>query len=124
MTELILSNLPKTWLIDLDGVILEHNGYKQDGDKLLPGAKEFWELISEEDFIILLTARKEEMRESTLALLTNSGLRYNMAVFGVPTGERICINDKKPSGLLTSYAVNLLRNEGLDSLKVIKDSNL
>ena len=123
MTELVLSCLPKTWLIDIDGVILKHNGYKQDGEKLLPGVQEFWQQISEEDFVILLTARAEEMRESTLELLANYGLRYNIAIFGIPTGERVCINDKKPSGLLTSYAVNLLRDQGLSQLKAIKDPN-
>jgi len=24
-----LSSLPKTWIIDLDGTILKHNGYKE-----------------------------------------------------------------------------------------------
>ncbi len=124
MTELILSSLPKTWLIDIDGVVLKHNGYKNGKDELLPGAKEFWEQISEEDFVVLLTARKEEMRESTLALLVNNELRYDVAIFGIPTGERICINDKKPLGLLTSYAVNLLRDEGLGCLKVMEDPNI
>jgi hypothetical protein len=124
MTELVLSCLPKTWLIDIDGVILKHNGYKQDGEKLLPGVQEFWQQISKDDFVILLTARTEEMRESTLELLAKYGLRYNVAVFGVPTGERICINDQKPSGLVTSYAVNLLRDEGLSKLRVIQDSKL
>ena len=124
MTELVLSCLSKTWLIDIDGVILKHNGYKQNGESLLPGAKEFWNQISEKDYIILLTARAEEMRESTLAVLANHGLRYNAVIFGIPTGERICINDKKPSGLSTSYAVNLLRDEGLDYLKIVNDPNL
>ncbi len=124
MMELILSCLPKTWLIDIDGVILKHNGYKQDGEKLLPGVTDFWRQISEEDYIILLTARTEEMRESTLISLTKYGLRYNMIIFNIPTGERICINDIKPSGLLTSYAVNLFRDVGLDHLKIIKDTRL
>ncbi|NEO15813.1 MULTISPECIES: hypothetical protein [unclassified Moorena] len=124
MTELVLSCLPKTWLIDIDGVILKHNGYKQDGEILLPGVKKFWNQISKEDFVVLLTARTEEMREATLSLLENDGLRYNIAIFGVPTGERICINDKKPSGLLTSYAVNLGRDVGLDSLRVVENPDL
>ncbi|MEL7037842.1 MAG: hypothetical protein AAFO04_19835 [Cyanobacteria bacterium J06592_8] len=124
MTELVLSCLPKTWLIDIDGVILKHNGYKQEGDILLPGVQKFWDQISPEDFIILLTARPEEMREATLSLLNRHGLRYNMAVFGVPTGERICINDKKASGLLTSYAVNLSRDAGLDHLRVVENPDL
>ena len=28
---LILSTLPKTWIFDLDGTLLKHNGYKSDG---------------------------------------------------------------------------------------------
>lgn len=124
MTELVLSCLPKTWLIDIDGVILKHNGYKQSEEILLPGVKQFWEQISREDFVILLTARTEEMRKATLAILDNYGLRYDLAIFGVPTGERICINDKKFSGLLTSYAVNLERDFGLNNLKVVKNIDL
>lgn len=124
MTELILSCLSKTWLIDIDGVILKHNGYKQNDEILLPGVIEFWQQISPEDYVILLTARAVELRESTLEIIAQHGLRYNVAIFGVPAGERICINDKKPSGLLTSYAMNLLRDRGLDDLKIVTDSNL
>ena len=29
--KLILSTLPKTWIFDLDGTIVRHNGYKLDG---------------------------------------------------------------------------------------------
>jgi hypothetical protein len=124
MTELVLSCLPKTWLIDIDGVILKHNGYKQEGEILLPGVKKFWHQISQEDFVILLTARTEEMREATLSLLDHYGLRYNIAIFGVPTGERICINDRKPSGLVTSYAVNLGRDVGLGCVRAIENPDL
>lgn len=38
---LIVSSLLQTWLIDIDGTIVKHNGYKIDGyDTLLPGGKE------------------------------------------------------------------------------------
>ena len=31
-----LSPLPKTWILDLDGTLVKHNGYKTDGrDSLL-----------------------------------------------------------------------------------------
>ena len=44
--KLILSTLPKTWIFDLDGTLLKHNGYKTDGeDTVLPGAKEYLEQI-------------------------------------------------------------------------------
>ena len=124
MTELVLSCLPKTWLIDIDGVILKHNGYKESGDLLLPGVKEFWQQISQEDFIILLSARTEEMCEATLSFLNSQGLRHNVAIFGLPTGERICINDRKPSGLVTSYAVNLGRDVGLGCVRAIENPDL
>ena len=42
MESLVLSTLPKTWVFDLDGTIMKHNGYKFDGyDTLLNGAKEY-----------------------------------------------------------------------------------
>ena len=38
-----VSALPKTWIMDIDGTICKHNGYKIDGhDTLLPGAKDFF----------------------------------------------------------------------------------
>jgi uncharacterized HAD superfamily protein len=123
--DLVLSCLPKTWLIDIDGVIFKHNGYKQDGEHLLPDVKEFWQQqLSKDDFIVLLTARTEDMREATLSLLDRYGLHYDVAIFGVPKGERICINDKKPSGLLTAHAVNLFRDEGLGCLRVMHNPEL
>ena len=33
--ELILSTLPKTWIFDLDGTLVKHNGYKEDGIDIL-----------------------------------------------------------------------------------------
>ncbi len=40
--KLVLSSLGHTWILDLDGTILKHNGYKDSGeDTLLPGASQF-----------------------------------------------------------------------------------
>jgi len=51
-----LSTLPKTWIFDLDGTILKHNGYKIDGkDTLLQGAKEYLDTLPKEDKIIFFT---------------------------------------------------------------------
>lgn len=41
MTRLSLSSLPHTWLIDIDGTLLKHNGYKEGGDELLEGVLDF-----------------------------------------------------------------------------------
>lgn len=114
MEDLKLSSLPKTWIFDLDGTILVHNGYKNGGDRILPGVKEFFDKIPETDHILILTARKEEVLESTIEFLKDNGIRYNNILADVPFGERVLLNDMKDSGLKTAYAVNLKRDEGLN----------
>ena len=48
--QLNLSTLSKTWIFDLDGTLVKHNGYKLDGmDTLLEGVKEYLENIPRED---------------------------------------------------------------------------
>ena len=111
--ELVLSPLGHTWIFDIDGTICKHNGYKIDGrDTLLPGVKEFFEKIPEGDMIIFLTSRTDEYRQITLDFLIDSGLRYDHIVFNAPYGERILVNDDKPSGLKCSVSVNLKRDKG------------
>ena len=111
MKKIKLSTLSKTWIFDLDGTLLKHNGYKIDGkDTLLPGAKEYLDALPEEDRILILTSRTEEYREDTLRFLKENSIRYDEILFNIPYGERIVVNDKKPSGLLTAVAMNLERN--------------
>ncbi len=109
---LILSTLPKTWIFDLDGTLLKHNGYKIDGkDTLLEGAKEYIEAIPAEDKIIILTSRIDEYKELTLSFLKEKNIRYDEILFNIPMGERIVVNDKKPSGLDMAIAMNLDRDK-------------
>lgn len=111
MKELILSTLPKTWIFDLDGTLVKHNGYKIDGqDQLLPGAKEYLNQIAETDKVIILTSRTEEYRENTIKFLNDETVRYDEILFNMPVGERIIVNDRKPSGLETAVAVNVVRD--------------
>jgi hypothetical protein len=108
------TNLNHTWFIDLDGTILKHNGYLTDNDELLPGVKELWDAIPLGDFIIITTGRAEEYRESSLKVLDSNGLRYNLAIFGLPLGERIVVNDLKPN-LKTAIAWNVERDKGYNN---------
>jgi hypothetical protein len=109
---LILSTLPKTWIFDIDGTIVKHNGYKLDGyDTLLPGAREYIEAIPAEDKIIILTSRTDEYKEMTLKFLKDNDIRYDEILFNMPYGERILVNDRKPSGLEMSVAINIDRDE-------------
>lgn len=110
--ELVLSTLPKTWIFDIDGTIAKHNGYKIDGyDTLLDGAKEYINNIPEEDFILIVTSRTDEYKDITLNFLRQNGIRYNQIIFNMPMGERILVNDRKPSGLDMSVAINTDRNQ-------------
>lgn len=119
-----LSPLAKTWIFDVDGTIVKHNGHKIDGhDTLLEGVKVFFDNLALEDKVILLTARKEHELEELKSFLKNNNIRYDYILSDMPVGERILINDKKPSGLSTAYAVNKERDEALD-IKYVVDKNL
>ena len=118
-----LSPLGKTWILDIDGTIVKHNGYKIDGhDTLLPGAKEFLQNIPEQDMLIFVTARTDEVREQTIQFLKENDIHYNHIIFNAPYGERILINDRKPSGLNISVAVNTDRDVFTEDLFIIDES--
>ncbi len=119
-----LSTLSHTWILDFDGTLVEHNGYKTGEDHWLPGAKEFLSNIPETDYVLILTAREKESEEKTVAFLKKHHIRYDDIKFAMPMGERILLNDSKPSGLKMSYAVECGRNEGLQGLEVIIDEKL
>lgn len=119
-----LSTLAHTWLIDLDGTVLKHNGHKMGGDELLPGVIEFWHSIPECDIIILMSARTEAEKPATLNFLTANGLHWHQAIFNLPTGERVLINDVKPSGLSMAHAVNVKRDQGIKQLELIVDPQI
>jgi hypothetical protein len=122
--KLILSPLQHTWILDLDGTILKHNGYKIDGyDTFLPNAKKLLEKISTDDFIVFITSRTDEYKEITEKFLIDNNIRYNAIIYNAPYGERILINDCKPSGLATAIAVNVGRDE-LPEISIVIDENL
>lgn len=107
-----LSSLSHTWILDFDGTLVVHNGYKFGEDRFLPGAKEFLQSIPANDMIIILTAREEEARGKTEKFLKQHNVRYNQIIFNVPMGERVLINDTKPSGLVCAYSLSPSRNIG------------
>ncbi len=110
-----LSPLNKTWIFDVDGTIVKHNGYLTDGfDTLLDGVVDLFKNLPKEDKIILLTAREKEHLNDLKNFLKENNIRYDYLLTDMPTGERILINDKKPSGLKTAYAINKKRNCALD----------
>lgn len=109
--QMILSRLPKTWIFDLDGTLVKHNGYKTDGtDTLLAGVKEYMDTIPKCDKIMIVTSRKEKYRTLTVRFLAENGIRYDEILFDMPVGERIVVNDRKPSGIDMAVAINCERD--------------
>ncbi len=124
MSNLVLSTLGHTWILDLDGTLVKHNGYKIDGeDTFLPGAKEFLKNIPEKDMIVFLTSRDEGYRNVTEQFLNENEIRYEHIIFNAPYGERILINDDKPSGLRMGVAINKDRDSAINII-VQEDSGL
>jgi hypothetical protein len=122
--EIRLSPMPKTWILDLDGTLVVHDGpFIMGKDEFLPGAKEFLESIPDRDMIILLTARLEYEKAHTLRFLKENHVRYDHIIFGAGEGERIMINDNKPDGLVTAYAVSTKRDRFCRT-RFVTDQNL
>jgi hypothetical protein len=80
--------------------------------------------IAWNDFVIILTARPDELRGATESFLKENGIRYNEIIFNIPIGERILFNDGKPSGLKTAYAIECERDGGLENIDITVDDAL
>ena len=118
--KIILSNLAHTWIFDLDGTLVKHNGYlTAEGDTMLDGAAEFLASLPEKDMIILVTARPSEFRDVTEKFLAKNKIRYDHIIFDAPVGERILVNDNKPGGLVTALAIERTRDKW-DKLTLIE----
>ena len=117
-----LSPLGHTWILDLDGTIVKHNGYLIDGhDTLLPNAKEFLDSIPSNDLIVFITSRKDDFAQQTESFLARKSIRFDKIIYGAPYGERILINDSKPSGLTGAIAISTDRDEGPLPIVTIDD---
>jgi hypothetical protein len=122
--KLILSPLSHTWILDLDGTLVEHNGYRKYGrDVLLNNAHTLLDSIPADDMIVIITSRTDEYKEMTEAFLAEENIRYDAIIYNAPYGERILVNDCKPSGLETAVAVNVIR-DALPETNIVIDEKL
>ena len=113
---------PKTIICDIDGTLVKHNIPAKNTSpnnllELLPGTVE---KLSEWDAkgynIILITGRRESMRTATEKQLAELGIFYDQLIMGIGGGPRIVINDNKPNGQETAFAINLERNKGINDI--------
>lgn len=112
----------KTIFCDIDGTIFKHQKQLNlmiQNSELLPNVIEkFLEWRSKEYYIVLTTARPEGCRSITENQLHNFGIFYDQLIMGLPTGPRVVINDKKADGTITSFAICVERNSGLENIEV------
>ncbi len=104
----------RTWFIDLDGTVFEHNKYLERPGQIedpLPHAKGFLRSIPKSDTIIFTTGRSELERKTIVASLKKAHLRFDQIVTGLPNGVRVLINDEKlfHKGK-TAFALTVSRN--------------
>jgi len=116
---------PKTIFIDIDGTILEHPGIRTDATKtyaqteILPGVIDKFNEWDKKGYkIILVTGRRESDRYITEKQLEYYGIFYDQLIMGITGGERVLINDTKPTKKLipTAVAITVERNKGLKSI--------
>jgi hypothetical protein len=115
---------PKTIFCDIDGTLVKHgppsltskSDYKME---LLEGTIEkLLEWDKKGYNIILTTGRKESLRKVTEHQLTESGIFYDYLIMGIGGGTRYLINDDKPEGTESAFAINLKRNEGINNIDI------
>ena len=111
----------KTIICDIDGVIFRHplsiTEIKDISpcNDILPGVLgKFQEWNHKGYHILLVTGRPESLRETTEKQLNEAGLFYNQLIMSLPRGERVIINDAKPtSNKKTTRSITVKRNDGL-----------
>ena len=112
----------KTIICDIDGTIFEyvkggHYDLVYREPKLLPGVrKKFQEWEVKGCRIVLITGRRESVREVTERALRKAGIPFDMLIMGFADTGRVLINDINSKGKVKAHAVNLKRDEGFESV--------
>lgn len=111
--------LPKTWFVDFDGTIAVHRGGELNGkDEPLPTTSKFFELIGKEDKVIIVTARNSVDEKNIWDFMKAHNYPCHQVICGLSSGARILINDEKPSGYITAYAISTKRDSGIPIGKI------
>jgi hypothetical protein len=111
----------KTYFIDLDGTLVHHKTIA-DLDKiltnptlrehLLKGVQELWTHFSDDDYIVITTARSSRYQAFTERIFVENSLRYNKILFDLQSGPRVLINDTPNIASQKAIAINVQRNAG------------
>ena len=108
----------KTIICDIDGTLVKYTGEGHLGimnkeHELLPGVlgrMRRWEVQGHR--IILITGRRDSIRERTESELRRLGIPFDMLLMGFADEGRFLINDLGYNGKVKGFAVNVERDKG------------
>ena len=111
----------KTIICDIDGTLVKytgdgHLGIMNKEHELLPGVlgrMRRWEVQGHR--IILITGRRESIRERTESELRRLGIPFDMLLMGFADEGRFLINDLGYNGKVKGFAVNVERDKGCNN---------
>lgn len=112
----------KTIICDIDGTIFKyvrnhHYDLVHTEAEILPGVLDKFKAWEEKGCrIILLTGRRESVREITENALRNAGIPFDVLLMGYADTGRVLINDINWQGKVKAHAVNMKRDEGFENI--------
>ncbi|MBN2008114.1 peptidyl-tRNA hydrolase [candidate division KSB1 bacterium] len=120
-----IANRPRTYFVDIDGVIFKQENRWPDMETidpkrdLLPGVRETflrWEASGCK--IVLTTGRADNFRELTERQLREAGIPYHHLIMSAGMGQRVLINNLKPQepSVRTALAINLPLDVGMSHM--------
>jgi hypothetical protein len=89
---------------------------KNQIQELLPGVKDFFEKIGNENVVIFTSGRREKYREITERTLRYHNIKYRYLIMDLPIGKRYLVNDTTNMFYQKAIGINLLRNMGLGDI--------
>tara|TARA_R100000030_G_scaffold101004_2_gene95717 strand:- start:1751 stop:2113 length:363 start_codon:yes stop_codon:yes gene_type:complete len=114
---------PKTIFCDIDGTLIKHfpptvTCSPNFEPEILDGTVEtILEWDKKGYNIILVSGRRESLRQQTKLQLSKLGIIYDKLILGIGGGKRVLINDRKPDDNEDyAIAINLKRNSGIKNL--------
>ncbi len=116
----------KTIFSDIDGTLIEQVDFNDLNPNVVNVLPNVYEKMNEwyeaGHYIVLTTARPEELREITIEQMKNAGIPYHQLVMGIGRDERILINNnsKGTPEVPRALAVDVARDSGFTSERFAK----
>jgi hydroxymethylpyrimidine pyrophosphatase-like HAD family hydrolase len=112
-----------TIFCDIDGVLIKHNPHSvsdPEMNEMIDGFQKLEEWRKMGHKVVLTTARNSKKRKEILNLLEVKGIKYDDLLTSCNPGQRILINDRKPSSpfLPQSLSFEITRDHGIKDIEI------